>query len=98
MIWSNCKSLSQAKKWLQKKSSILENPVRSRRESELNNMITVAKLITDSALIRQGSVGAHYRSDFKDRGTDWPKHTICHMGKVSPLRESYQQEHNCAKC
>jgi len=94
-----CKeSLSLAKKWLEKKSSILENPVRNRRESELNNMITVAKLITDSALLRQGSVGAHYRSDFKDRGTDWRKHTICHLGTVSSFRESYQQERNCAKC
>jgi L-aspartate oxidase len=94
-----CKeSLSLAKKWLERKSSILKKPVRNRRESELNNMLTVAKLITDSALLRQGSVGAHYRSDFRDRGTDWHKHTVCHMGKVSSSRESNQQERNCAKC
>jgi L-aspartate oxidase len=94
-----CKeSLSLAKKWLERKSSILENPVRNRRESELNNMLTVAKLITDSALLRKGSVGAHYRSDFKDRGTDWGKHTVCYRGKVSSSKESYKQERNCAKC
>ena len=94
-----CKeSLSLAKKWLERKSSILKKPVRNRRESELNNMLTVAKLITDSALLRQGSVGAHYRSDFRDRGADWRKHTVCHMGKISSSRESNQQEPNCAKC
>jgi L-aspartate oxidase len=94
-----CKeSLSLAKKWLERKSSILEKPVRNRRESELHNMLTVAKLITDSALLRQGSVGAHYRSDCKQRGTGWSKHTVCHRGKDSPFRESYQQERNCAKC
>ncbi|KPK03019.1 MAG: L-aspartate oxidase [Nitrospira bacterium SG8_35_4] len=94
-----CKeSLSLAKKWLERKSSILKKPVRNRRESELNNMLTVAKLITDSALLRQGSVGAHYRSDFRDRGADWRKHTVCHMGKISSSRESIRQERNCAKC
>lgn len=91
-------SLSLAKKWLQKKGPALENPVRSRRESELNNMLTVAKLITDSALLRQGSVGAHYRSDFKERGSDWQKHTVCQKGKASPSKESSIQERTCAQC
>lgn len=94
-----CKeSLSLAKKWLEKKSFVLENPVRNRRESELNNMLTVSKLITDSALLRQGSVGAHYRSDFRDRGRDWRKHTVCQAGKVTLSRKSYKRENTCAKC
>jgi len=37
-------------------------------------MITVARLIVKAALTRKGSVGAHYRSDYKDRGKDWLQH------------------------
>lgn len=47
-----------------------------RTELELKNMITVSSLIVEAALAREGSVGAHYRSDFKERGTDWQKHLI----------------------
>lgn len=41
---------------------------------ELKNMITVAQLITLSALTREGSIGAHYRSDFTEKGKNWDKH------------------------
>ena len=37
-------------------------------------MITVAGIIVRSALARAGSVGAHYRSDFKERGENWQQH------------------------
>ncbi|UCE72436.1 MAG: L-aspartate oxidase [Nitrospiraceae bacterium] len=73
-------SLGIAKKWLDKKSFIMDMPALSRRECELKNMLTVASLITDSALLRKGSVGAHYRSDFKERGDNWQSHTICQKG------------------
>ena len=39
-------------------------------------MITVSTLIVDSALRRKGSVGAHYRSDYKLRGEDEKQHII----------------------
>jgi L-aspartate oxidase len=74
-------SLGVAKKWLDKKRFIMDMPALSRRECELKNMVTVARLITDSALLREGSVGAHYRSDFKERGDNWQNHTICQQGR-----------------
>jgi L-aspartate oxidase len=40
----------------------------TRRQLELMNMLTVSMLTTESALFREGSIGAHYRSDFKQRG------------------------------
>ncbi len=43
---------------------------------ELKNMITVGLLITLSALHRKNSVGAHYRSDYKEKIPGWEKHTI----------------------
>ncbi len=43
---------------------------------ELKNMVTVGLLITLSALYRKNSVGAHYRSDYKEKLPGWEKHTI----------------------
>jgi L-aspartate oxidase len=41
---------------------------------ELRNMAVVARLISESANRREGSVGAHYRSDRKTRGRHWREH------------------------
>lgn len=74
-------SLSIAKKWLDKKNAILEMSFQSRRGFELRNILTVAQLITDAALFRKGSVGAHFRSDFKSKGDNWQRHSACVRGK-----------------
>ncbi len=74
-------SLSIAKKWLDKKNAVLDMPFQNRRGFELRNMLTVAQLITDSALFRKGSVGAHFRSDFRSKGDNWQRHTACVKGK-----------------
>ncbi len=42
---------------------------------ELKNMVTVALIITLSALNRKNSVGAHYRTDFKEKLPSWQNHT-----------------------
>lgn len=41
---------------------------------ELKNMVTVGMLITESALARKNSVGAHYRTDYKEKLPSWQKH------------------------
>ena len=74
-------SLSMAKRWLDKKNAILEKSFQNRRGFELRNMLTVAQLITDAALFRKGSAGAHFRSDLKSKGDNWQKHTACARGK-----------------
>lgn len=71
-------SLNIAKRWIDKKLPILDIQFQSRRDCEFKNMLNVASLITRSAILRRGSVGAHYRSDFKDRGKEWQKHTLSH--------------------
>jgi L-aspartate oxidase len=53
---------------------ITERHYLTRRELELKNMITVAAIIVEAALTREGSVGAHYRSDHKERGEEWRQH------------------------
>ncbi len=76
------KSLGAAKKWLSRQEHILNAPCNSRREYELKNMMITANLITDSALLRKHSVGAHYRSDFKLKGEGGHRHTVCQKSRV----------------
>jgi L-aspartate oxidase len=75
------KSASAARAWLERKAFIYKASLSSRRDYELRNMMTVASLITDSALLRRGSVGAHFRSDIKERGENGENHSACEKGK-----------------
>jgi len=67
-------SLSEAKQKLESWEFVLNKRFVTRRELELKNMFTLASLITESALLRKGSAGAHYRSDFRVKEPDWKKH------------------------
>ncbi len=67
-------SLTEAKKRLYTWKKITEGNFLTRAELELKNMITISGLIVEAALAREGSVGAHYRSDHKEKGTDWQTH------------------------
>ncbi len=43
---------------------------------ELNNLVLTARLMTEAALIREESRGAHFRIDFPQPSSDWFKHII----------------------
>jgi len=60
-------SLRTARAALGRWEWILQKNFMSRRELELKNMLQVAVLITESALERKCSIGAHYRSDYRER-------------------------------
>lgn len=48
----------------------------TRRELEVKNMVLVARSIAESALWRENSVGAHYRSDFEGtKRVGWDRHS-----------------------
>jgi L-aspartate oxidase len=70
------KSLEEARNKLSEWVFILDKVFYTRRELELKNMLTVAMMITEAASLRKGSVGAHYRSDFPEKGKDWKKHIV----------------------
>ena len=53
---------------------IIEKNFATRHELELKNMLAVSRIIVKAALTRKGSVGAHYRSDYKERGKNWQQH------------------------
>lgn len=68
-------SLSEALKRLSEWKYILGMDFVSRGDTELKNMLTVAIIITDAALRRKESVGAHYRSDYPTKGKGRLKHS-----------------------
>lgn len=67
-------SLGEARERLYSWKKMTEQNFLTRSELELKNMIMIAALIVEAALARKGSAGAHYRSDYKDRGEDWQSH------------------------
>jgi L-aspartate oxidase len=53
-----------------------------REELEFANLLTCALLVTEAALSREESRGAHYREDYPDRDDDhWRKHTVLQREK-----------------
>lgn len=74
-------SLDEAKKNLEEWSFILDKTFRTRRELELKNMLEVSRVITESAILRKGSVGGHYRSDYPDKVSGWERHVTFRKGK-----------------
>lgn len=77
------KSLGEAREILLSWGRILEKNYASRQELELKNMITVSRIIVEAALARKGSVGAHYRSDYKGRGKNWKHHISWDKKKIT---------------
>jgi L-aspartate oxidase len=81
LMWDKVGIIRSGKN-LAKAADILYNWQRSLTQStdrpsyELNNMILNARLITEAALIREESRGAHFRSDFPKTSTDWQKHIV----------------------
>ena len=69
-------SLGEAGRKLAEWSFILNSSFTTRRELELQNMIEVSRLTTESAMLRKSSVGAHYRSDYPGKSEGWDKHII----------------------
>ncbi|HYQ48680.1 MAG TPA: FAD-binding protein, partial [Thermodesulfovibrionales bacterium] len=67
-------SLSEARERLFEWRVITRRDYATRRELELKNMLTVSEIIVHAAMARKGSVGAHYRSDYKERGERWQEH------------------------
>jgi L-aspartate oxidase len=54
---------------------VLPKPT-DRATFELANMIITARLMTEAALTREESRGAHFRTDFPDPLPEWEKHII----------------------
>ena len=55
---------------------------KDRASWELSNMVLLARLMVESALLRQESRGSHYREDFPETRPDWEKHVVLTQEEV----------------
>jgi len=55
--------------------SFLSQPS-DRPSYELNNLVLCARLVTEAALLRNESRGAHFRTDFPKASPEWQRHTV----------------------
>ncbi len=55
--------------------NILPQPT-DRPSYELNALVVNARLVTEAALLREESRGAHYRTDFLEPSAEWQRHTV----------------------
>jgi len=55
--------------------SLLPQPS-DRTSYELNNLVLCARLVTEAALLRKESRGAHFRTDFPQTSPEWQRHIV----------------------
>lgn len=84
-------SLSIAREALSEWRFIEDTDFNIRRGIELKNMITLADIITETAMKRQESIGAHYRSDFPAKAAIHGRHSNI-IKKSSVMEVSWNQE------
>jgi L-aspartate oxidase len=69
------KSLKEAAGILATWESLLPQPS-DRPSYELNNLVLCARLVTEAALLREESRGAHFRTDFPQTSPEWQRHSV----------------------
>ena len=91
------KSLGEAGEQLHAWRDIIRKDYASRHELELKNMLTVSEITVQAAISRKGSVGAHYRSDYKERGKRWQEHLFWDRKNIV-MRDLALQSHGKGTC
>ena len=74
-IIRNKKGLDEAADILAAWQNRLPQPS-DRPSYELNNLVLTGRLVTEAALLREESRGAHFRSDFPQSLTEWQRHIV----------------------
>jgi L-aspartate oxidase len=69
------KSLEEAAGILATWEGLLSQPS-DRPSYELNNLVLCARLVTEAALLRKESRGAHFRTDFPQTSPEWQQHIV----------------------
>jgi len=67
--------LEEAASTLATWESLLSQPS-DRPSYELNNLVLCARLVTEAALLRKESRGAHFRTDFPQTSPEWQQHIV----------------------
>jgi L-aspartate oxidase len=58
-------------------------PPSDRPSYELNNLVLAGRLMTEAALLREESRGAHFRADFPQLSPEWHFHIVFTSGETS---------------
>ena len=74
-IIRSAESLARARETLAAWQTQLPTPD-DRPSHELANLVLAGRLVTEAALIREESRGAHYRTDFPERRDSWLRHIV----------------------
>jgi len=74
-IIRNKESLTEAADILATWQKSLPQPT-DRPSYELNNLVITGRLVTEAALLRKESRGAHFRSDFPHSSPQWQRHIV----------------------
>ncbi|MCL0057639.1 L-aspartate oxidase [Dehalococcoidales bacterium] len=74
-IIRNKESLTEAADTLAGWQKSLPQPT-DRSSYELNNLVLTGRLVTEAALLREESRGAHFRSDFPHHSPQWQRHIV----------------------
>ena len=74
-IIRNKEGLTQASDILAAWQESLQQPA-DRPSYELSNLILTGRLVTEAALLREESRGAHFRSDFPQSSSQWQHHLV----------------------
>ena len=75
------KSLEEAAGIVATWESCLPQPG-DRPSYELSNLVLCARLVTEAALLREESRGAHFRTDFPQTSPEWQKHIVFRKNAV----------------
>jgi L-aspartate oxidase len=81
LMWDNV-GILRSEETLEKTAAILATWEKGltepgdRPQYELTNMVLTGRLMTEAALLRKESRGAHFRSDFPSPSPDWKRHVI----------------------
>jgi len=69
------RSLEEAAGILATWETLLNQPI-DRPAYEVTNLVLCARLVTEAALLRQESRGAHFRTDFPRASPEWQRHIV----------------------
>ena len=85
-IIRNKEGLTQAADILAAWQKLLPQPT-DRPSYELSNLILTGRLVTEAALLREESRGAHFRTDFPQSSPQWQHHIVFTKYQDSPQQQ-----------
>jgi len=86
-------SLKKALEQLQQWSRKLHVPPINRTGLETQNMVQVGLCVTEAALWRTNSVGAHFREDIPFfKGLEWKAHSRCQLTKPTTVKDGKRKK------